>query len=322
MSGMRHGLWLLVVVVVLGAAGLFHLSGRSGSPPLPDPRPFGGVTYFTAAETATLHEATERQLVRCMRERGYTYHAVPATDHARAAAASPYLLLQAARVDADGYGITGHALDRAARTPAESRNDTMLAALPEDQRQRWRDALTGTPDHTETIKLPDGTSVSYPTNGCMFEARVMLYGAGWEQRFYRFQGYGNLVIQRTTADQRYVRAVTAWAACMRDDGHHYTELDDARSEITSRLAAAGDTAEPDGASWRDVARLELDTARQDLRCQRRAQLHEAVAAAQRDAENAVLTGALRSELSGLRDARQEALRLASEAATWREAAHG
>lgn len=303
---MRYGLWLLVVAVVLGAAGLVHASGRTGPPPPPDPRPFDGVTYFTAEQASALHGATERELVRCMRERGFTYHAVPDADRSRAAAASPYLLLQAARADTDGYGITGHAL--AARPAARSRNEAVLAELPEHRRQQWRDALTGTPAHTETIRLPDGTSVSYPADGCMFAARELLYGTGWEQRFYRFQGYSNLVIQRTTADPRYAAAVTEWAACLRSLGHQYADLDDSRADITGRLAAAGD----DPQRLRDVARLELDTAHEDLRCQRQARLHEAVASAQRDAENAILTDALRLELVKLRDARQAALRLASD----------
>jgi hypothetical protein len=290
---MRRRLWLTIPVAVaapLVVVGLLQGPDRPAAVGTPsDPRPFGGVSYFSADEHTVLHQATERLISECMRARGQEYWPVPRDDRA-AATASPYLLLDAEQARTDGYGITAAAVEPRS-TP---RNDEVVAALPAHDKQRWQDALTGT--RRESITLADGPVLSYPTDGCVFLAGERLYGSGWTRLSLKFQGLANSVIEATGQNTEVVRATAEWAACMRAAGHPYVKLSDPRGDVTTRLGTAG---------HREAGRFELRVATQDAACQQRARLPETVATAQESAET--LTEADRADLHRLRAMRTDAL---------------
>jgi hypothetical protein len=279
----------VAVVAPLVVVGLLQGPGRPASVgTTSDPRPFGGVSYFSSSEQAVLHQATERLISECMRSRHHEYWPVPRDD--RATTASPYLLLDADQARTDGYGITS-----AAMTPrSTTRNDEVVAALAPPGRQRWQDALIGT--RRDSIRLADGAVLSYPTDGCVFLASERLYGSGWTRLSLKFQGLTNTVIEATGQDAGVVRGTTEWAACMRAAGHPYTTLSEPRGDVAERLAAAG---------IRAAGNFELRVATQDAACQRQTRLHETVAAAQEAAET--LAEADRADLARLRTMRADAL---------------
>lgn len=306
-------MWRCIAALALavGVAGCLTASSNiTDAGVVSRPRPLDGATSFTAAEMGILHRATELLVANCMAARDLHYRVVPDVDHMRSAAANPYELLDIDLAAKDGYGMTAELLNQAHRTPVGDLNDQWLEQMPEDQRGRWREALVGSAGARKQLTLPDGTTFTYPTDGCIAQARSQIYGPDWDYLYSTFQGYANLIILRTRQDQRYQRTIGTWSACMRAAGYQYQTLDGPREEISNRLAAA--TAQgvpPDLAArqLRETALFEFDIARQDAQCERKVRLDQAVAAAQADADRATLSPSVRTQLAALRVARDQAV---------------
>ncbi len=249
-----------------------------------------------------LHRAEELAVRSCMAGRGFPYEIVPEIDRERLAAANPYGLLDVQRARSDGYGITGHLLANAGN-PAATTNDALVADLPDAQRQRWNEALIGTEAHRTEIRLPDGQTLSYSTDGCVQIAQASVYGEDGKRLYSTVESLSAMVTVRVADDPRVGKAEREWAACMREHDYRYSGLSEPPAEVRERLAAA----EQDPAEVREVATFELAVAGRDAVCQRDARLHDAVRKAQADAERDIVVDRYRGDLDRLRTLRRQAL---------------
>ncbi|MEU1871850.1 hypothetical protein [Streptomyces sp. NPDC019793] len=299
---MRRLLWL-TAAALLAAGCSAAPGGEAAADKQPAPRPLGGVLHHTAAEAAALHRAEEREVRECMASRGFEYSAVPVGDDVRRrAAGNPYGLLTRAVAAQDGYGLT---VERLQRHPADP-NAQRVSALAEGDRRGWEAALKGTRDGPrEEIELPDGPTVSVPTDACATVARRALYGASWDRDRYTVHSLADTIVRETLGHTLVRAAEREWAACMRDEGYRYEHREDPLEELEKRL----DTAGSDPAALRTTGREELRIAVRDAACQVEAGLAEQVSRAQEQVEKA-LPPARTSRLEEFRAAREGALRRA------------
>ncbi|AQS67960.1 hypothetical protein [Streptomyces pactum] len=296
---MRALLWPAAAAALL-AVGCSSAPDRDAAAEKhPDPRPLGGALHYTAAESAALHRAEEREVRKCMAGRGFDYHPIPVGDVRRRAAESPYGLLTRSRAAQDGYGLT---VRRLKKPPADP-NAQRVSALAEGDRRAWEAALKGAADGPrEEIELPGGPTVSVATDSCVSVARRALYGASWDRNHYALQSLRNMVVT-DTLDHALMRAAERkWAACMRDEGFRYEHREDPLKALKKRLDSAG----TDAAALRATGREELRIAVRDAACQVEADLAEQVVRAQKRVEKA-LPAARTSLLDDFRAARRTAL---------------
>lgn len=298
---MRRLLWLTAAAFL--AAGCSESpGGEAAAEKQPNPRPLGGVLHYTAAESAALHRAEEREVRKCMASRGLDYDAIPVGDVQRGAAESPYGLLTRSSAVQDGYGLT---VERLRKPPADP-NAQRVSALAERDRRAWERALKGAADGPrEKIELPSGPTVSVPTDSCVFDARRALYGASWERNHYTLQDLRNTIVGDTLDHSLVKSAERKWAACMRDEGFRYESREDPLKALKKRLDSAGS----DPAALRATGREELRIAVRDAACQVEAGLAEQVSRAQKQVERALPTTRT-SLLEEFRAARDNALRRA------------
>jgi hypothetical protein len=234
-----------------------------------DVRPLSGATAFSHADAVRLHDREERAVAACMSSRGQKYTAQPRTASARNEETNPYGLLTPEKAAQDGYGIVGEYLHQQSTPPPAD----------EPRKKAWQRALTGTPAHRVSLRLPDGVSLEYSTDGCVARARVELYGADWNTVAPVTMGLANRVIGAVEADSGYRAAVRRWSACMTKAGHPAKDLQAPRKAIDSRLRKAASDQE----ALRALGHDEIATARADADCQIETGLSEAV----RDVQNAV-----------------------------------
>ncbi|NUV58152.1 hypothetical protein G6W55_00355 [Streptomyces sp. CAI-85] len=273
---------LLTVSVALTAAGCSYGGEQPGrGSTAPDVRPLSGATAISHADAVRLHDREERAVAACMRSRGQQYTAQPRTTSARSEETNPYGLLTPRRAAQDGYGIVGEYLYRlTAPAPADEPRETV-----------WQQALTGTPAHRVTLRLPDGVSLEYSTDGCVARARTEVYGADWNTVEPVTVGLANRVIAAVEADPDHRAAVRRWSACMSKAGHPAKDLQAPRQAVDSRLrttVAEGGTG-PDQDAVRALGRDEIRTARADADCQASTGLAEAVHDIQQTVEKRLLT---------------------------------
>ncbi|QOV36134.1 hypothetical protein IM697_39995 [Streptomyces ferrugineus] len=298
---MRRLLWLTAAALLV--AGCSTSPGHeAAAEDQPDPHPLGGALRYTAAESAALHRAEEREVRKCMADRGFGYSVVPVGDTRGTTAASPYGLLTRSQAAQNGYGLTVQRL----REPPADPNAQRLSALSERDRRAWEEALKGTADGPrEEIELQDGPTVSIPTDACVYVARKALYGTSWDRNYYTLQHLRGSIV-KDTLDHALVKAAERkWATCMRDEGFRYQGRKDPLKAVKKRL----DSARSDRAALRATGKEELRIAVRDAACQAEVGLAEQIARAQKRVEKA-LPQAGTSMLKDFRGARQAALKRA------------
>ncbi|WP_133911585.1 hypothetical protein [Streptomyces sp. NBC_00582] len=274
---------LLAVVLTLTAAGCSP-DGEPGRGPVAlDVRPLSGATASSHADAVRLHDLEERAVAACMASRGQEYTAQPRTASARSEETNPYGLLTSRKAAQDGYGIVGEYLYlRSAPAPAD-----------EPRKTAWQQALTGTPAHRVSLRLPDGVSLEYSTDGCVARARAELYGADWNTVAPVTVGLANRVLTAVEADSGYRAAVRRWSSCMTKAGHPAKDLQAPRKAVDARLQKAA----ADEDTLRELGRDELRTAVADARCQVDTGLSEAVRDVQRAVEKRLLTASDRKTVA-------------------------
>ncbi|MFJ2740289.1 hypothetical protein ACIO3O_11525 [Streptomyces sp. NPDC087440] len=219
----------------------------------------------SAAERRTLFDAEQRLTAACMRERGWPYRPLtwradvprPETDPRRA---DDVDLRRRA-----GYGAAAAATER----PPADPNGDRLRAMAKAQRERYGQALFGTPGHRIEVKLPDGTAFMN-TDGCIARAENRLYGdlkvwLGAQMSVMNLEGE---ISRRNFADPQVERTLRPWRACMKEAGHTYPDPEAAKAAF---VRAYGELAErggrhPDGA--RELRRREVRVAVADATCDR------------------------------------------------------
>jgi hypothetical protein len=239
---------------------------------------------YTYDESVALHRAEESAIHRCMARAGFTYQVVTPSTNRRADQVNPYGLLAAERAHTDGYEMTVQHFEGS--SPPPDPNAQAVAALPGNMREKWKEALIGTPRRHMEVTLLDGRKLSYDENSCVQKAQREVYGAEWGVLFQSFQGFSNEVMQETTESPRFEKSLHQWSDCMRKAGYSFADLQAPRKVVQAKL----DAADGDRARLRTAGETELRIARRDYDCERKARLHEAVRDAQATAEKHVLKG--------------------------------
>ncbi|WP_405858942.1 hypothetical protein OG407_16975 [Streptomyces sp. NBC_01515] len=285
---------LFTVLLVLTAVGCSHGGEQPArGPEAPDVRPLSGATASTYADAVRLHDREERAVAACMSARGQTYTAQPRTASRRGEETNPYGLLTVRKATQDGYGIVGEYLyQRSTPVPAS-----------EPHQAAWQRALTGTPAHRVSLRLPDGVSLAYSTDGCVARARAELYGADWNKVEPVTVGLANRVLDAVEKDPDYLAAVRRWSSCMTKAGHPAKDLQAPRQNVSSRLQQAAS----DETALRALGNDEIRTARADAECQADTGLSGAVRDVQQAVEKRLLTAADRKTVARYVADRRKAL---------------
>ncbi|WP_416980809.1 hypothetical protein [Streptomyces sp. T028] len=153
-----------------------------------------------------------------------------------------------------------------------------------------------------SLRLADGLSVEYSTDGCVARARAEVYGADWNTVALLTVGLANHVIGAVEADSAHRAAVRRWSACMTKAGQPAKDLQAPRKAVDSRLRKV--TSEED---LRAVGRDEIRSARADADCQAGTGLSEAVRDVQRAVEKRLLTAGDRKTVASYLADRRRAL---------------
>jgi hypothetical protein len=287
----RTALAALLLGLGVGAAGC-HASG-STTPPVAQPRPFDGATYYGQQQRSRLHSAEEARVAACMKQRGFPYRpqALVGGDHT--SDANPYGLLTVAQARNDGFGITSSAVDT--RPVVDSNADV-------DTRDGWNAALVGTAAHRVYLNLPGNRQFFYNTDSCATQAVAQLYGADYYRLFNTLTVLSTQVVAQVQNDARYLAAQSRWQRCMTTAGEPAQTLADPPGAISAQLQQAG----KDPAKLHTLAGRELALAETDAHCQATADLATAVTTAQTDAEKTLITGHT-SDLSALRQLQHQAV---------------
>jgi hypothetical protein len=237
---------LVTFVVMLALSSC--VSESATSPPDPVPIAFELMTQtgsFHAGQHA-LDAAEQRLTGECMTKKGFFYtietHPVDTrTDEERA-------------IDLDSRRLSGYGLhdswassqstkgtDRGADFPSQT--DRHVAQLPENKRAVYMRALFGEEDEYSAIRLPDGSTTSFPTRGCAAEARVASFGdvALWARVAYVPQTFNNILTKRVFDDRDYAATMTEWRACMAAKGYQFASPADAAEKVDADYRQAGYT---------------------------------------------------------------------------------
>lgn len=229
-----------VVLLVLSGCGSESTTSTPGLAPLA----FDLVTHtgsFRAGQHA-LDAAEHRITGECMAENGFPYpvEARPVdarTDEERA-------------IDLDSRRTSGYGLyDSWARTRSAdgpdfpSKLDGYVARLPEHDRAVYRRALFGDEQEYRAIRLPDGSTTSFPAQGCVARARAGLFGdvVAWARVAYLPQTFNNIVTKRVTDDPDYAAAMGEWRGCMAARGYRFATPDDAAEQVSAGYRREGYT---------------------------------------------------------------------------------
>jgi hypothetical protein len=211
----------------------------------------------------------------CMKAEGFDY--VPVDPVAqRAALLGSGRLSDQDFIDQFGYGIS--TLWGRGGAQADPNARTRGALGPADRRAYDR-ALWGEnrgATFTDAVDRGDFTKLG----GCTRKATEAVFGGA--QVLTQIQGKLDSLDERILADQRMVRAIEKWSACMADAGFRYEEPEDIDSDLFDRMEklvgpvpgqyatgpAPGETARSyDRNALRQLQRDEVAIARADYRCE-------------------------------------------------------
>jgi hypothetical protein len=215
----------LTVVVGLIVLACGACASRASTPTGVDPQlDTAAVELVTAsgdypARARLLRLAEEELVRRCMSEQGQTYWpVVPAP----LAGSDDERSVDLAGRRVHGYGLT----DRPAAPPHVG---------PDEGKPEFERALFGDTDHYRQLRLPDGAELSYPTTGCVAEARAALYGddTRWARTDAIPQVLGN-ALRAAPESPALTGAKSRWATCMAAAGYPYA---DERAAIDALTAA-------------------------------------------------------------------------------------
>ncbi|MEU9480932.1 hypothetical protein [Streptomyces sp. NPDC048191] len=208
-----------------------------------------------------LFDAQEEAVSRCMTARGWRYRPVPWQPPApEPVAQDPRHGDDVALHRAVGYGVATTATSRSADP-----NEDYVQRLSNDNRQKYSEALFGTPRHQLDITLPNGEVTFVYTDGCTSRAEQSVYGdlKSWVLADTVVVNLRFEIEDHVRRDPRVVASDRRWSACMAALGYHYRTPDDARRRFTG----SGNKPLPTKAVA--VRKSEMAQALDDARCDRR-----------------------------------------------------
>ncbi len=220
---------MLVAVGVLGVgcSRSTPSSDQQGSPSVS----VDGSVFGTRDEQAVLHLAEQTLIGRCMIELGFEFQVASLPNDTLMA--EPYGHDDVELSRSEGYG-----LERSSATRNESGevpnvtdpNAAYTASLSPGRHQAFTEALFGPPTgRSGSADLPDGTSIGFPLEGCLADARGELYddGEAYMSAVSIIDNLATEVQTRVTAHDDYIRARDQWRRCMKDRGYAVERPSDA-----------------------------------------------------------------------------------------------
>jgi hypothetical protein len=164
----------------------------------------------------------------CMKAEGFDY--VPVDPLAqRAAIVGSSRLSDEEFVQQFGYGISTFWGRGGAQADP---NERVRAALPPADRRAYDRTLWGEnrgATFSEAVDSGDFTKLG----GCTRKATEQVFGGA--RLLTRLQGKLDQLDERILEDQRMVRALEAWTACMAKKGYRYEDPDNIDGELTDRM---------------------------------------------------------------------------------------
>ena len=208
---------------------------------------------FAATEQLLL-SAEQRIRAECVRAKGFRYIEEPAALLTQNHDAG---LPDVSRRQRVGYGLYDSVTSKG-NAGVAPQNDAYVRSLPASQQTTYLQVLFG--NERKDLTLPDGTSVSYPTTGCVAEARARLYGSSvvWAEVSHIPQSLNSRLSRDLLKSPEYSRALDGWSLCMRRAGFTVQTPGDAEQQLASAYAHSGATSE--------LHRREIATAVADAKC--------------------------------------------------------
>lgn len=190
----------------------------------------------------------------CMRQLGYVYfpaNSVSPTDTESA--------VEIARNE--GYGIHPPGSLMPQGDVDSDQEDRYIRSLSGEQAAQYNAALFGAESARRSISLPDGSTMSYPAQGCIAEARVKLYGSGQTAALVMATPQALLSkIDKDVASSPEAKTTQEkWRVCMRRAGYPYQSTFAAKDSLKKRYASDGVTAA--------LQNEEIATAVADAKCE-------------------------------------------------------
>jgi hypothetical protein len=252
------------------------IAGCGGDEPPPD-RVVELEDQLGFSDTGVLERQSRVEgLIRdCMKEQGFDY--VPVDPLAqRAALTGKARMTDEEFLDQFGYGIST-LFGRG--SPASDPNERIRRSLGPADRAAYDRALFGeSPGLTFADAIDDDAAADL--GGCTKEATGAVFGG--TEVLASLQGRFDQLEERLGQDQRMVRAVEKWSACMKDQGYTYDEPEQIDADLIKRFKAivgsatpAGATAPADPKALYDKSALaalkreEVKIARADLACEKK-----------------------------------------------------
>ncbi|GAA4234121.1 hypothetical protein GCM10022254_38260 [Actinomadura meridiana] len=261
--------WLLESkVLVLGLrskiAGLAAVAGTAGlvltaCGGKTDPPPKGDSQSGMTLERRQLIIAENELTSICMRKHGFKHvTAIPPVREAPDPAAVEGDNIASRK--ANGYGLSsrgqGNGLD------GVGVNGRYLDSLSKAEQARWQRTYIGDDTKKINVTMPDGSTVSTGSDGCVTEARRTLYGdiSKYLRVYMVAVNYTGEAYRLTIGDPAYTAAVGRWKQCMTGRGYHFDSPKAAYEATDEEYEKAEDKAK--------ARRQEIAVAMADAECNR------------------------------------------------------
>jgi hypothetical protein len=274
---------VITIVVLTAALGLAACGGddsASSDQPASKKQPSGPVEDQLGFDTAGImarQSRVEADIRDCMKAQGFEY--VPIDPFAqRAAVTGASRLSDEDFLNQFGYGIS--TLWGRGGAQADP-NQRLRASLSAADRRAYDRALWGE-NAGATFQAAVDSGDFTKLGGCTRKATEAVFGGA--QVLTQLQGKLDQLDERILEDQRMVRALERWTACMADAGYRYEDPDEIDSDLTKRMEkivgplpgpfatgpASGHKAQPyDRSALAALQREEVAVARADYACERK-----------------------------------------------------
>lgn len=274
---------VITIVVLTAALGLAACGGddsASSDQPASKKQPSGPVEDQLGFDTAGImarQSRVEADIRDCMKAQGFEY--VPIDPFAqRAAVTGASRLSDEDFLNQFGYGIS--TLWGRGGAQADP-NQRLRASLSAADRRAYDRALWGE-NAGATFQAAVDSGDFTKLGGCTRKATETVFGGA--QVLTQLQGKLDQLDERILEDQRMVRALERWTACMADAGYRYEDPDEIDGDLTKRMEkivgplpgpfatgpASGHKAQPyDRSALAALQREEVAVARADYACERK-----------------------------------------------------
>jgi hypothetical protein len=274
---------LITIVVLAAALGLAACGGddsASSGQPASKKQPSGPVEDQLGFDTAGImarQSRVEADIRECMKAQGFEY--VPIDPFAqRAAVTGASRLSDEDFLNQFGYGIS--TLWGRGGAQADP-NQRLRASLSAADRRAYDRALWGE-NAGATFQAAVDSGDFTKLGGCTRKATEAVFGGA--QVLTQLQGKLDQLDERILEDQRMVRALEHWTACMAEAGYRYEDPDEIDSDLTKRMEkivgplpgpfatgpASGHKPQPyDRSALAALQREEVALARADHACERK-----------------------------------------------------